>query len=125
MWKFVLFLIVAAAMFVAAVSNEVYAVASPPSLGWHIALRKVESIVGFTVVALTAAWWLGGRRNLPGLLIVGTAAYSALIELAQLSRGSTEGWASSVFDVACGAFGGAVADVVVEVRLRSKAERIR
>lgn len=117
-WRFGLFLFAAIAIFFAAVNNEVYSVASPPALAWHVALRKVESVAGFTVVALTAAWWLAPRRNLAAWIIIGMAAYSGLIEITQDRLGSTEGLWSNAFDVACGGLGGAIGWFLFMLRSR-------
>jgi hypothetical protein len=97
---------VAAALFWAATSNEVYDVTSPPGLSFHIVLRKTYSIVAFALVGFTADKALGpsARAVLRGAVAV--AAYSAAIEVVQAARGSHEGLAWSTFDVLCGAAGG-------------------
>ena len=96
---------VAAALFWAATSNEVYDVTSPSRLSFHIVLRKTYSIVAFALVGFTADKALGPstRAALRGALLV--AAYSAAIEVVQIAHGS-ESAAWSVFDVLCGAAGG-------------------
>lgn len=97
---------VAAALFWAATSNEVYDVTSPPALSFHVLLRKTYSIAAFALVGFTADKALGPsvRAALRGALVV--AAYSAAIEMAQAVRGSHEGIAWNVVDVLCGAAGG-------------------
>jgi len=112
--RFTIFLILAVAFYVAALSNTVYVIASPPDLGWHTVLRKVESVVAFTVLGLALAWWLAGRRYLSAILIFGMAAYSALIEAGQQLTGSPEGWHQHIFDIACGALGGLIASLIAQ-----------
>ena len=125
--RFIAFILVAAAIYYAGISNEVYAVASPASITFHTVIRKVESVAAFVVVAATAAWWLGASRRLTAILIYGTAAYSGLIELGQRIEGSHESLAESAFDVLCGALGGYIvaAFVVFATRFSSRADRKR
>jgi hypothetical protein len=104
--RLTIFVVVAAVVYVAGVSNEVYTIASPPALGLHTVIRKVESIVAFAVVALAMAWWLGKRPHLATYLVTGTALYSALIEIGQRVSGSHERLAESLFDVFCGLVAG-------------------
>ena len=97
---------VAAALFWAATSNEVYDITSPPALTFHVVLRKTYSIVAFALVGFTADKALGPttRAAVRGALAV--AAYSAAIEVVQAARGSHEGSVWSTLDVLCGAAGG-------------------
>jgi hypothetical protein len=97
---------VAAALFWAATSNEVYDVTSPPGFSFHILLRKTYSIAAFALVGFTADKALGpsARAALRGALAV--AAYSAAIEVAQAALGSHEGLVWNAVDVLCGAAGG-------------------
>ncbi|HEY6234777.1 MAG TPA: hypothetical protein VIW69_06745 [Candidatus Elarobacter sp.] len=99
-------MVVAAALFWAATSNDVYDLTSPPSLTFHIVLRKTYSIAAFALVGFTADKALGpsARAALRASLVV--AAYSAAIEVVQAVRGSHEGVAWNVVDVLCGAAGG-------------------
>lgn len=101
-----------------AISSDVYEVASPRSLTYHILLRKVESVAAFSVVALALAWCLGPRRRLGTILVGGLAAYSALIEVAQRLMGSHETNWESLFDVACGALGGLIVAVAIVLTKR-------
>jgi len=112
--RFAVFLTLAIALYVAALSNAVYIFASPPDLDWHTLLRKTESVVAFIIVGLSAAWWLAGRRNLPLILIIGMAAYSASIEIGQSFTGSPESWRLHIFDIACGALGGYIAALIAQ-----------
>ncbi len=100
--------IVAAIVYVLALSHEVYAVTSPPSLDWHVFLRKAYSIVAFALVGYLAgrAWIEQGRRPTAAGCALTIALYSGAIEIGQALHGSHEGLASNAFDVACGAFGG-------------------
>jgi hypothetical protein len=109
-----IFLVLAIAFYIAALSDTVYVLASPPDLDWHTLLRKIESIVAFTLVGLSAAWWLVGRRHITIILIVGMAAYSALIEVGQSLTGSPESWRMHLFDVTCGAVGGLIASLIAQ-----------
>ena len=97
---------VAAALFWAATSNEVYDLTSPAGLSFHIVLRKTYSIVAFALVGFTADKALGpsARGALRGALAV--AAYSASIEVVQAARGSHEGAVWNAVDILCGAAGG-------------------
>jgi hypothetical protein len=97
---------VAAAVFWAATSNELYDITSPPDLWFHIVLRKTYSIAAFALVGFTADKALGptARAALRGALAV--AAYSAAIEVVQAAHGSHEGAAWIAFDIVCGAAGG-------------------
>ncbi|HWT04248.1 MAG TPA: hypothetical protein VN224_00695 [Xanthomonadales bacterium] len=97
---------VAAALFWAATSNEVYDLTSPPGLSFHVVLRKTYSIAAFALVAFTADKALGpsARAGLRGALAL--AAYSAAIEVVQAARGSHEGVLWNAVDVLCGAAGG-------------------
>jgi hypothetical protein len=119
--RFAAFAVVAAVMFVIGISSEIYEVASPPSLTYHVLLRKVESVVAFAVVALALAWSLRRRqRRLGVILVVALAAYSALIEVVQRLMGSHETNWESLLDVACGALGGYIATVVIAIAARRR-----
>jgi VanZ family protein len=115
-------LCVAAALYLAAINNDVYLIASPPNLAWHTFLRKAESLVAFALVGLLAGWTIGPRRNFALLLAVALAAYSALIEVGQRLTGTHEPLRLSLFDVTCGAVGGVVAAWIM-LRLSSKLSR--
>jgi VanZ family protein len=108
--------VVAAALFWAAISNEVYDLTSPGRLSWHVALRKAYSIAAFALVGFTADKALGpsARAALRGTVLV--AAYSAAIEIAQAAHGSDEGVAWNVVDVLCGAAGGWLGVVAGRIR---------
>ncbi|HEY0613135.1 MAG TPA: hypothetical protein VGC96_00785 [Candidatus Elarobacter sp.] len=99
-------LIVAAVLFWAATSNDVYDVTSPQALSFHVVLRKAYSIAAFAVVGFTADRALApsGRAALRAAALV--AAYSAAIEIVQGVRGSGEGFVWNTIDVICGAAGG-------------------
>jgi predicted membrane-bound mannosyltransferase len=109
-------LVVAAVLFWAATSNEVYDVTSPPRLTFHVLLRKTYSIVAFALVGFTADKALGPstKAALRGALAV--AAYSAAIEVVQAARGSHEGVAWNAVDVLCGAAGGWLGVVARRIR---------
>jgi len=108
--------VIAAVLFWAATSNEVYDLTSPPALVWHVLLRKAYSIAAFALVGFTADKALTPRAQarLRGALLV--ALYSAAIEIVQDVRGSQEGIAWNVVDVLCGAAGGWLGVVAARIR---------
>ncbi|GAC1309619.1 MAG: hypothetical protein NVSMB19_23440 [Vulcanimicrobiaceae bacterium] len=68
-------------------------------------LRKIYSVVAFTVVGFFSAPLMPrGRRLVAGAILV--TAFSLTIELVQRSTISHEGNLSSLFDLGCGALGG-------------------
>lgn len=102
---------VAAVLFVLACRDDFYRLTSPPELSWHVLLRKIYSIVAFTVVgylATRASREHGRNTSLVGTAAVTVAAYSGLIELGQYFAGSREGLLLNAIDVACGAIGGLI-----------------
>lgn len=103
--------VVATVLFVLANRDDVYILTSPPELSWHILLRKVYSVIAFALVGylIRRALVENGRPQVTGACIAVVAAYSALIEVAQFIGGSQEGVGWNVFDVFCGALGGAIA----------------
>ena len=104
-------IVVATVLFVIANRDDVYLLTSPPGLSWHVLLRKAYSVVAFALVGYLVRRALveNGRPDVTGGCIAGIAAYSALIEVGQYLGGSQEGLGWNVFDVLCGALGGAVA----------------
>ena len=115
-------LLVAAALFWAAISNEVYDLTSPPTFSFHVVLRKAYSIAAFALVGLMADKALGPATRAPLRGAVLVAAYSAAIELAQAARGSHEGIPWNVVDVFCGAVGGWLG--VIAGRIRRSRRRV-
>jgi hypothetical protein len=106
---------VAAVLFGLALSNEVYALTSPPSLSWHVLLRKAYSIGAFAILGYVsgrAAYEWRLKPTIPGLTLA-VGLYSAAIEVAQFLNGSTEGLGWNVFDTACGAVGGLLAGIAL------------
>ena len=103
--------LLATALFAVALRADVYEVTSPPAWSSHVFLRKVYSIVAFTLVGYAArrAAREHGVVLTATTTVVGTAAYSGLIEVGQSLNGSQEGLAWSLVDVACGAVGGVIA----------------
>ena len=100
--------VVAAALYVTALSNDVYALTSPESLSWHVLLRKAYSVVAFALVGyLAGRAFLEWRRRptLWGLAVI-VAVYSAAIEVGQALHGSREGLTWNAVDTACGGLGG-------------------
>jgi hypothetical protein len=112
-------LLIAAALFWAATSDEVYDATSPPTLSWHVLLRKAYSIAAFALVGFSADKALGpsARPLLRAALLV--AAYSAAIEVAQAWHASQEGVWWNAVDVLCGAAGGALGVIAARI-IRSR-----
>ena len=103
--------IVVALFFALALSDAVYEATSPSYLSWHVALRKTYSIIAFTIVgAALGRAALEWKRPLSfAQTALAVALFSAAIEIGQFAMGSHEGWRWNLFDVGCGALGGAVA----------------
>jgi len=109
-------LTVAAVLFWAATSNEVYDLTSPASLSWHVALRKAYSIVAFAVVGFTADKALRPSAFAVLRAAVMVALYSAEIEVVQALLGSHEGLIWNGIDTACGAAGGAIGSLAGRIK---------
>ncbi|GAC1525140.1 MAG: hypothetical protein NVS2B8_09780 [Vulcanimicrobiaceae bacterium] len=106
----VLALAIPCALFVAALNNDFYNATSPPQLSFHIVMRKLYSIGAFALVGYLIARALGECGfPLHGRTVVALGAiYSGAIEVAQFGNGSQEGLAWNLFDIGCGAVGGAI-----------------
>ena len=119
--------VVAAVLFAAAISNEFYQLTSPPSLSWHVLLRKAYSIVAFALVAylLRRALREHGRQRVALTCILGVAAYSGAIEIVQAFLGSREGFGWNAIDVVCGAAGGALGSCGLRADGSSRGRSIR
>lgn len=98
-----------------ALSNDVYNLASPPALSWHVLIRKLESIVAFALVGASYVWASDASLRRSALLI---ALYSGAIEIAQYANHSSEGIGWNAVDVVCGAIGGALGAIIPWVRAR-------
>jgi hypothetical protein len=98
---------IAAVLFVAATIDE-SGVTEPYRITRHVMLRKAYTVIAFALVGYTADKALGqsARPMLRATLLA--AAYSGAIEVVQAMRGSHEGFAWNIFDIACGGVGGAV-----------------
>lgn len=119
-WAGLAAVIVVALLFWAALSHRVYRGTLPVWLiervfgedaeegafALHVVLRKLYSIIAFTLLAFVVNLALPRARRpaLRAALVV--AAFSLVVEVAQKLRGAHEGLASNAFDVACGALGG-------------------
>ena len=112
-------LALAAALFWAATSNEVYELTSPPGLTFHVLLRKAYSIAAFALLGFSARKALGASALTPAAGALYVAVYSGAIEIVQAINGSHEGIAWNVADVLCGATGGWLG-VVAERITRSR-----
>jgi predicted branched-subunit amino acid permease len=108
---------VLAALLYLAVSKRVYSDTVPYRWLWHafgeddantisVLLRKIYSIVAFTIVGFLVDQALPHTRTrgLRAALVV--AAFSAVIEVVQKLHHAHEGLLSNAIDVACGALGG-------------------
>jgi VanZ family protein len=104
------FLVVGAALFVLALSSDVYELTSPSAFGYHVVLRKVYSIVAFAIVGVSYAF----ARPRSGVVETATAIalYSGLIEFGQWFT-SDESLTWNLVDVACGFAGGMLGGALV------------
>ena len=102
---------IAIVFFVAATINE-SGVTEPYRVTRHGMVRKALTVIAFGLVAYSADKALGpSRRRILRATLLG-GGYSGAIEVVQALRGSHEGFAWNVFDVGCGAAGGALAMIV-------------
>ena len=113
---------VAAVLYAVAISGAVYEVTSPSWLSFHLVLRKCYSVGAFALVGYLfrrAARERGGT-HLVAVAVLGTALYSAAIEVGQYFAGSKEGLGWNAIDTLCGALGGAIAsaDLILARRKR-------
>lgn len=113
--RWILFAVVGAAFFWAALSNDVYNLTSPPTLSWHVVLRKLYSVVAFALVGAAFAWAAGASVRTTAVVI---ALYSGLIEVAQHLAFNNEPWGWNVVDIACGGLGGALGPLIPWVRAK-------
>jgi len=133
--RIVLAIVVLAALLAAAVSKHVYRTSEPYRLVTAIfgegdtdfeavVLRKLYSLIAFTVAGIVVDLALPRARRpvLRGTIAI--AAFSACIEIAQRLHHVHEGIASNLFDVGCGAVGGAIGAAIVEP-LRARGRRAR
>jgi hypothetical protein len=109
------FAVLAVGFFVVANNGDVYNLTSPPSLTWHVLLRKIYSIVAFTIIGVSFIWASGASLRSS---VVVVALYSAVIELGQHFTYGKEPFSWNVIDVICGAAGGAIAGVIPGVRAK-------
>lgn len=82
----------------------------------QLVVRKFYSVIAFAIVGIFVAL---SKRQLPARdRIVAAAVWvgglSLVIEILQRFGGSTESFGSNLFDIACGAIGGAVGALIVE-----------
>ena len=116
--RWTVFALVAATLFWAALSNDVYNLTSPPAFGLHVLLRKSYSIVAFAVVGVALIWASKASLRTTAVAI---AIYSGLIEIGQHILYGHEPLFWNAIDVACGAVGGALAGANPWIRVRSNA----
>ncbi|GAC1304711.1 MAG: hypothetical protein NVS2B3_00700 [Vulcanimicrobiaceae bacterium] len=77
-------------------------------------LRKLYSIVAFAIVGFLSAPLIPRRYRIIGSALL-VAGFSATIEVVQRNSVSQESGLSSLFDIGCGAFGGAAGALVWNV----------
>ncbi len=106
--RWIIFALPAIVLFAIALSGEVYDATSPPAFTWHVLLRKVYSIIAFAVVGAAYTYARRGARPLDAALAI--ALYSGGIEIGQWFV-ADEPLRWNLFDVGCGAIGGAVGAV--------------
>ncbi len=114
--------VVAAVFYAAALSHAVYEATSPVELSWHVLLRKLYSVVAFSLLGYLLRRALAEREhhaNVVATCVLGIAAYSAAIEVGQYLYGSHEGLGWNTFDTGCGALGGALANADTIARRRT------
>jgi hypothetical protein len=103
--RWIVFAVAAIVLFASALSGDVYDATSPPAFAGHVLLRKLYSIIAFAVVGAAYAYARRGARPLDAALAI--ALYSGGIEIGQWFTGDEPlGW--NLFDVGCGAIGGAL-----------------
>ncbi len=130
-WAAAAAVVIVALAFWAALSHRVYSRTLPAGLLEHlfgeddgewrsalVVLRKLYSIVAFTLVGFVVHKALPPARRAALRAAVIVAALSALIEIAQKLRHAHEGLASNAFDVLCGAFGGWLAVTIARALTR-------
>ncbi len=113
--RWLLFAVLAVGFFIAALSNDVYNATSPATLSWHVVLRKSYSIVAFAIVGASFIWASGASLRTSTFVV---AAYSGCIEIGQHFTNGHEPYYWNVFDIICGALGGALAGLIPAVRAR-------
>ena len=98
-------------LFLASLNSDFYIMTSPPDWSAHVVLRKVYSVGAFALVGYLIARALRecGRPLVPRSIVILGALYSGAIEVTQYLQGSQEGIWWNLFDVGCGALGGAIA----------------
>jgi hypothetical protein len=109
-WTFAA-IVVAATLYALAINDAFYELTSPTFLSWHVWLRKAYSIIAFTLVGYLFRRSLGerGGSRFITVAVLGSAFFSAAIEVGQFLAGSPEGLGWNAFDTTCGAIGGTIA----------------
>lgn len=101
--------------FLIALSREAYVLTSPPTLTWHLLLRKSYSIVAFAIVG---ALYLRASGASLRVVAIAVALYSGAIEIGQHLAGDTEPLYWNAIDVLCGAVGGALGALIPWARAK-------
>jgi hypothetical protein len=103
-----------AGFFALALSDSVYDVTSPGTMPHHVIVRKLYSLVCFSLLGLLFSRSLApsglARTVARAALVVG--AYSTLVENSQHFMGSTESLKWNAVDIALGAIGGGLGGAV-------------
>ncbi len=113
--RWIIFAVAAIGFFIIALNGEIYNLTSPPSLSWHVVLRKSYSIVAFALVG-AAYTWASGASIVTTALVV--AFYSGLIEVGQKVTYHHEPLLWNAIDVVFGAVGGALGPLIPGTRAK-------
>ncbi len=94
------------------------------NLDFRTILRKAYSIVAFGLVGVFVAMTVPDRSRRYTIAIAAVAVLSAIIEVVQkVAAHSYESFASNIFDVLCGAVGGAIGAFAINLFTRRLARR--
>jgi hypothetical protein len=85
-------------------------------------LRKLYSVAAFAIVGFFAAPVFERRQRLRATALL-VASFSAAIEIAQHVTGAHESRLSNLFDIACGAAGGALGALAFDALARLRGTR--
>jgi len=108
--RWIVFAVPAIVLFASALSGDVYDATSPPAFAGHVLLRKCYSIIAFAIVGAAYTYLRRGARVADAAIAI--ALYSGGIEIAQWFTGD-EALRWNLFDVGCGAIGGALGAAVL------------
>jgi hypothetical protein len=113
--RWIVFVVLAVGFFFIALNGDIYNLTSPPTLSWHVMLRKSYSIVAFALVGAALIRASGATLVQTAVAI---AIYSGGIEIAQHFTYGKEPFSWNVIDVICGGVGGGVSHFIPGVRAK-------